>query len=342
MDKHVSDTKPKQSTRRTGSRNRGVWLWFGKKEAKSHLSQPAKSLKSIQADLPDTDPLRRARLQTQRYLEQLDKPGHEIHLNQLRAEKKQRFTENAKVALSPGRRRAEELKAEYRTMQQQRPTKSANPSTATSFSTLAPARAAAERAPLQVTTTAAARRTPAKQTVKTTPQSQSIKALILLIMLLIFALIGALISYGYNWYRRLEGSQEIGLVSETFSMETKDSPGEIVAIPTGSEALLSNSEPTSVPDDAAGTTVVESLSLEDLQVAAYEDAVLLLERELARALVLEFEFVDGIYTSETLDALTNLADDRGLGGLGWEVLSAALNPTRQELESWLRRIESNL
>lgn len=484
----------KETSQNKGQRS-GGWLWgrFGGGARDADLSPAARVLKSVQVDLPETDPLRRARVQAARFMAQLPpfsgattqspplahpsshtQPSSAAHspssthsslsaqspsstqspssaqsssttqspslapsldrqpfpqnkagrpadtpfgqdearqapiprvqpedtkrteneraeaeapaLAALRAEKQERAKDAARQADSPSRRRVDELRAEHRATRPRLASAPA-PSSTTSRRVSAPARAAVERAPARVALSSAnAARPHAGLSGNAQNSNRSINALVLLVMLLVFALFGALIWYGYGWYRGLLTQQDASnlainapaidtAIDTATPTQTDAGTVESIAIPTGDETagtdtaapattpatptqpeaqtpatteLNPAAEPTltDAPAPAAETTqdisISTPVSSEDLREAAYQDAVLSLERELAQALFLDLTQVDDRYTIETQDALRTLADTIGLRGLGLEVLTAGDTPTRAELENWLARIKPNL
>lgn len=358
---------PKSETRRSGGLLSRFGLGGGKASAAPSL------LKTLEAQLPDSDPLRRARVQTHLFQAQMpafpaasdaqprvavvrESSESDASLSGLRAEKAARADQRAQreaadakaAAEDPGRRRAQALRDRRQSTTPTRPASSLRPSANVGRAGAASARAAAERAPARTALSNLASSGPAVASRSGgRSSSRSLSGMLLLIMLLTLFLIAALIWYGYGWYRDLQAGATTsnaaieGVFDDPVVPEEDASQPAETAIPTVEDAPI---EPEPEVDDIF---VVEAPVVEtplptptELEAQAYEDAVFLIERGLnVQSFLRPNTLVDGIYSFETRAALLELTGLFGYSDLEDDIIAAGLNPTRQELESWYAQIE---
>jgi len=347
---------PKSKAKRSG----GLLARFGLGNGKA--GKAPSLLKSLETQLPDTDPLRRARLQTHLFQAQMpafpqasDTPKHfstapqarstDSSLSSLRAEKAARADARAHrdaaeakaAAEDPGRRRAEALRARRQSTTPSRPASSLRPSASVGRPGTPSARAAAERAPARTALSTLASSDPPRSR----SSSRSLDGMLLLIMLLTAFFIAALIWYGYGWYRDLQaGTGNEAVIEGVFDDPPVLSDAQESGIPTTEDPAV-DPQPEEPDAFAVETPVIETPlpTPAELEAQAYEDAVFLIERGLnVQSFLRPNTLVDGIYTFETRAALLELTGLFDYTELSEEIIAAGLNPTREELESWYDQV----
>ena len=356
---------PKSETRRSG----GLLARFGLGGGKA--STGPSLLKTLQAQLPDSDPLRRARVQTHLFQAKMpafpaasdaeaqggaakEQARSDASLSELRAEKAARADERAQreaadaraAAEDPGRRRAEALRARRQSTTPTRPASSLRPSSSVGRAGTASARAAAERAPARTALSNLASSGPAVSN-RSGSSSRSLSGMLLLIMLLTLFLIAALIWHGYGWYRDLQAGTTTSDAGIEGVFDDPVVPEEDTSLPAETGIPSVEDTPVETEPEVDDTFVVEAPVVEaplptpaELEAQAYEDAVFLIERGLnVQSFLRPNTLVDGIYSFETRTALLELTGLFGYGDLSDDIIAAGLNPTRQELESWYAQIE---
>ena len=339
---------PQPASKRTGGLL--AYLGLGSSKAASGTSV----LKALEARLPDTDPLRRARLQTQLFQDQLPAfpqvrtaepvtaqappSGLPARKAAAPAEAKTEGADTRTAAESPVRRRVAALRTRRQVRPPTRPASSLRPSARVGRPGTAQARATAARTPAR-TAISSLDQSPnhpsSRPNTAIAKRSRGRTALRFLGMLLLLAfLVAALFWFSPGWYRGATGSgADLGSAAEAFDAVTPPAQGNSQTaeggIPTAEGA-------DTVPDPLLLPTPVE------LEAQAYEDAVFRLERYLnLKGFLTPNMLVDGIYTFETRAALLELigmfTTYRGLSG---EMANAGVNPTREELERWYDVIET--
>ena len=269
----------------------------------------------------------------------------------LRAEKQARQARAQTSEAGLGKRRAAELRAE-RTAARSTPNRP--------LSTPKRARAGSRQAQT------AANRTPARRALNPegrvlSPRPASRKdrnrflsALLMLVMFLTFGGLLALAWYGYAWYQDQRTGQgdlivintpDAGPDANTIAIPpaADASEGAPIALPDpipASDAALGSGSESSQPsasniDAPASDDLVSAAALE---AGRYEDAVLILERNLSTAGMLGSAFVDGVYTDETRLALLDYALFFTLDSLAAEVETSGLEPSREMIEAWSSQI----
>lgn len=195
---------------------------------------------------------------------------------------------------------------------------------------------------------------------------QSIKLLV--IVVIVITMIGALaISwFGYSWYQSLTPVSDsdtqaplddLGFEPDDPTVENLSPKNEVGTVfepepETHTESNLaqeSSLEPQSNPEletkfqtgsaENAVTSEADEMiaslpTPEEIEAAALEDAVLLLERQLSQDFLLDISAVDGAYDTETQAGLLEYARLFGLSEMENDINSAGLLPTRTQLEMW--------
>ena len=176
----------------------------------------------------------------------------------------------------------------------------------------------------------------------------------MLVMFLTFGGLLALAWYGYAWYQDQRTGQwdlivintpDAGPDPNTIAIPpaADASEGAPIALPDpipASDANLGSGSESSQPsasniDAPASDDLVSAAALE---AGRYEDAVLILERNLSTAGMLGSAFVDGVYTDETRLALLDYALFFTLDSLAAEVETSGLEPSREMIEAWSSQI----
>lgn len=370
-------TPPKSPAARAPSR--GFWRRLGFGQRRANQSQVQILLEEVQAKLPADDPLRRARLQTQLFLDRLPafptpqetapprapQKGPSVEMPQeesqdiqaLRAEKSARAqirTQKQQAeAQDPGRQRTAALREQHKRGRSasSRPNPRAASRSTASRAASAPRASTAVGRSSTASARAAAQRAPARRALDGPTRAErvrqgggasgSLNAVVLLALLVTLALVAALGWYGYGWLQSLDGRRNpiASVLAPNVDPGSDSDPDVESGIPT----LENPADPPIITEaalpEAATNQQPSPPTSEELEAQAYTDAVLLLERELASYNFLRGDLVDGVYTLETRVALQETADTLILNDMLVQVVAAGLSPTRGELETWYATLE---
>lgn len=316
------------------------FLGFGRGKTKG---SPGENLiANLQSTLPETDDLRRARLQTHLFQGQLpafpaprgDEGAVEDQSmtalrEQQQARADQRAAQEAAAAADPARQRADMLREQHR-QERPRPASSLRPTKAVGRPGSDKARVAATRSQARQAFDSNAGSAP----MAPKPSANRMNALVLLVMILTLAVLIAMIWYGYQFYQSLSAEQG---EDQTPLIEQPVDPGPGVTVIEPPITDLPEPEPTVTVVETPDPEPTEAVSADDQR---YRTAVFLLENELASDQFLtDSTQVDGVYDQTTSNALRELAQTVALRDLEFEVLAAGENPTLDQLERWYREIE---